>query len=91
MATPRGVMRLLSFSLLAFSALAARADDVKDDIRRDAHDLKRSVNKAGHRVDEAACTGSKTDCAARKGRHRFQETKEKAGDKVDEIHDELRE
>jgi hypothetical protein len=85
MATLQSMMALAAFLLLTASAPASRADDLKDDVRKDTHDVKRSVTKTGHRVAEAACTGTKTDCAAKKAKHRVQETDEKVGDKVDEI------
>jgi hypothetical protein len=78
-------MALAAFLLLTSGAPAARADDLKDDVRKDTHDVKRSVNKTGHRVAEATCTGTKADCAAKKTKHRVQETNEKVGDKVDEV------
>jgi hypothetical protein len=81
----RSAMQLVAFSLVFSGAFQARADDVKDDVRKDGHDVKEKVNKAGHRIDEAGCTGTKAECAAKKGKHRVQETKEKVGDKVDEV------
>jgi hypothetical protein len=80
----RRSMRLLAFCLVLSGPLQARADDVKDDVRKDGHDVKEKVNKAGHKVDEAGCTGTKAECAGKKGKHRVQETKEKVDDKVDE-------
>ena len=80
----RGPTALLSFLLLAGGPFMARADDVKDDVKHDANDVKRSVKKAGHRVDEAACTGTKAESATRKGKHRVQEAGDKVGDTVDE-------
>ncbi len=85
----RGLLGLLSLWALAGPPVA-RADEVKDDLKKDSHDLKRSVKKAGHRVSEAACTGTKADCEAKKGRHRLQETTDKVGDKVDEAADKLK-
>ncbi|SFN03419.1 hypothetical protein [Nitrosomonas communis] len=51
---------------------------VKDDIKRDAHEEM-------HRVDEATCTGTDTECAERKVEHRSKETKEVIKDKSSEI------
>jgi hypothetical protein len=78
---------LLSLCLLSAPAVA-RADEVKD-VKRDSHDVKRSVKKAGHRIDEAACTGTKAECATRKGKHRLQEAGDKVGDKLNETRGEL--
>jgi hypothetical protein len=84
-------MGLLSLCVLAAPAAVAKADEVDDGVKKDAHDVKRSVKKAGHRIDEAACTGSEADCAARKDKHRLQEAGAKVGDKVDETTDKLKE
>jgi hypothetical protein len=71
--------------LTATSRLAKADDDLKDDSRRDAHDMKRAVKKAGDRVAEAACTGTEAECAAEKARHRRWEAKRKAHDKAEEV------
>ena len=89
MTTRQGWAGLLSFFALASGPLMARADEVKDDVKHDGNDVKRSVKKGGHRVSEAACTGTKTECAARKGKHRAQEAGDKVGDTVDETKDKL--
>jgi len=91
MARHQGLMGLLSLCVLTSAPLVARADDVKDDVKKDSHDAKRSVKKAGHRINEAACTGSKAECEARKGKHRVEETGDKAGDKMSEGSDKLKE
>ena len=54
------------------------------------NDAKRAVKKGANRVNEALCTGTKAECAAKKMKHRTTETKDavvdganKAVDKVD--------
>jgi hypothetical protein len=79
------MMRLLALTVLTAAPVVARADDdLKDDSRRDAHDVKRAVKKAGDHVAEAVCTGTEAECAAEKARHRHREAKQKVHDKVEE-------
>ena len=73
--------------VLAAPALAQTAGEKAD---AKANDAKRAVKKGANRVDEALCTGTKAECAAKKGKHRVTETKDevvdgtkKAVDKVD--------
>jgi hypothetical protein len=91
MAKHNGLMWLVPLRLLVLSPAVAIADQVKDDVKRDSHDVKRSIKKTGHRVNEAACTGTKAECEARKDKHRLQEAGDKVGDKVDESTDKLNE
>lgn len=51
--------------------------------------VKREVKKDGNRVKEALCTGTKAECAARKGGHRVEETTDKVVDKVDQLKDKV--
>jgi hypothetical protein len=82
-------VQLLSLLLLASGPRLARASeaDVKGDVRSDANDAKRGVKKGANRVDEAGCTGTKAECAKRKGKHRVDETMDKVGDKTIEAVD----
>jgi hypothetical protein len=84
-------MWLPAVVLLGSGASLARADEVKDDVRSDGHDVNRAAKKAGHRVNEAACTGSQAECGARKRKHRYQETRDKFDDKVGEQTDKVKE
>ena len=49
-----------------------------------AHPLlvKREVKKGANRVGETLCTGTKAECAAKKGKHRVEETKDKVVDET---------
>jgi len=86
------MMRLLAFTVLTAAPVVARADDeLKDDSRRDAHDVKRAVKKAGDHVAEAVCTGTKAECAAEKARHRRREATQRAHDKAEEANAEAEE
>ncbi len=93
MATRNRLIRLLTVLFLASAPLVASAseDGVKDDVRRDSNDAKRSVKKVGHRVEEAGCMGTRAECARRKFKHRVQEATDKAKDKVAEVNDQIQE
>jgi hypothetical protein len=93
MRAPHRLIRHLTIFLLASAPLVASAseDGVRDDVRRDSNDAKRSVKKAGHRVEEAGCMGTRSECARRKAKHRVQEATDHAKDKVAEVNDQLQE
>jgi hypothetical protein len=94
MQTQQSLIGLLSLFLLASTPVAASAsegDEVKNDATSDAHTAKREVKKAGHRISEATCTGSKAECAGRKTKHRLQEGADKVSDKVSEGDDRIKE
>ena len=79
------MLQLFALTLLTVTPRVAKADDdLKDDSRRDAHDMKRAVKKAGDRVAEAACTGTDAECAAERARHRHWEAKRRARDRAEE-------
>jgi len=48
-------------------------------------DVKRGAHESMHRVDEAACTGTDTECAKQKVEHRSEEAKEVIKDKSTEM------
>lgn len=54
-------------------------------VEEKSNDLKRSVKKGAHQVEEAGCTGTKAECTKKKAMHRGEETKDKAGDKASEV------
>lgn len=53
------------------------------------NDVKRGAQKAGNRVAEAVCTGSKVECEAKKAANRAEETKDKISDKAEELKDKV--
>ncbi|MBK7864585.1 MAG: hypothetical protein IPJ65_39485 [Archangiaceae bacterium] len=52
-------------------------------------DVKRQGRKAGHRVDETFCTGTKAECEAGKLKHRANEAGEKVKDESIETKDKI--
>jgi hypothetical protein len=52
-----------------------------------AHDAKRSMKKAGHRVTEAVCAEGDAACLARKAKHRTEEGGDYVKDKAKETKD----
>ena len=75
--------------MLSLMTGAALAQSAVEDAKAAGKDVKREVKKGANRVDETFCTGTKTECASKKGRHRFQEAREKAVDKVDQTKDKI--
>jgi hypothetical protein len=49
------------------------------------NDLKRETHKTIHRVKEATCLESDTECLKQKVKHRVEETKETIQDKANEV------
>jgi hypothetical protein len=85
----RHAVQLLCLGLIAWIPARAKAteENVKIDTRESAHDTKRAVNKADHRIEEAGCLASKAECARREHTDRLQEAKEFASDKIHEAAD----
>ena len=63
------------------AASYAHADDSK--VEKASEATKQAVKKAGHRVEESTCRGSKAKCAAKKAVNRVDETTTRVVDKVD--------
>ena len=77
------IIMLLAASLSLSNTYAAenlseKTGATKDDIKRDAH-------KSMHKVDEATCTETDTDCAKQKTEHRAEEGKDLIKNKSSEI------
>ena len=78
----------VAFALVLSTPVLAQTADEK--AAAAGNDVKRGVKKGVNRVDETLCTGTKAECAAKKGKHRVGEKKDevvdgakKAVDKVD--------
>ncbi len=91
MSTSRTLRRcflpLGAIALLAGFPALGRADEVKLDAEKGAHDVRRAVKKGGHRVEEATCTAGEARCTGRKLKHRVQEAGDRAGDSLNEAQD----
>jgi hypothetical protein len=64
----------------ALAGSFAFADTAKEDV----HDAKRAMKKGAHRLEEKTCAEGDAKCAAKKLKHRAQESKDYMQDKVDE-------
>jgi hypothetical protein len=67
----------------------AIAQSAEEKAKATGKDTKRELKKAGHRVEETLCTGTKAECAAKKANHRLEEAKDKAVDTVDKAKDKI--
>ncbi len=84
------IIRSAAVALTFVFAAPVLAQTAGEKVDATANDGKRAVKKGANRVDEALCTGTKAECAAKKGKHRVGEKKDevvdgtkKAVDKVD--------
>ena len=88
-----GIMKS-AIKWLAVLALAAAApvlaqESTKEKAKATVNDVKREGRKAGHRVDESLCTGTKLECEKRKLKHRGTEAKDKVKDEAQELKDKV--
>ena len=73
-----------------FSSVAAFAGETAGEAADNtANSAKATTKKAGHRVSEAACTGTKAECAKNKAKNKVDETKDDATNKAKETKDKL--
>jgi|GEM_PF-6594386 len=68
---------ILTASLLGCYAFA-------DSGKEDLNNVKRSAKKGLHHMEERVCAEGDAKCAAKKAKHRGEETKDYVKDKVDE-------
>jgi hypothetical protein len=73
----------LILALLFTSAYALETENEKSGTTK--QELKREVNKAGHRVEETVCMDSDAECLKQKVKHRTEEATETVKDKASEI------
>jgi hypothetical protein len=78
-------LSLLGLMLLGGSALAQQTAGEKVDAA--GNGIKRTAKRGANRVKEAACTGTKAECAARKAGHRIEEGTDTVVDKAKELKD----
>lgn len=81
-------LSLLGLFLLPGSAALAQ-ETAGEKIDQAGNGVKRTSKKAANRVKEAACTGTKAECEARKGGNRIEEAKDTTVDKGKELKDKL--
>ncbi|MFT3843073.1 MAG: hypothetical protein QM723_39155 [Myxococcaceae bacterium] len=74
-------------AIVGLTAGPAMAQTAGDKVKETGNDIKREGRKGANRVDESLCTGTKAECAARKAKHRGQETKDAVDDKATEVKD----
>lgn len=75
--------RLIRSAVVAFTLVVGStglAQTAGEKVDASANDVKRATKKGVNRVDEALCTGTKAECAAKKGKHRVEETTDKVVD-----------
>ena len=77
------LMILLILGMFASTGFAAETVLEKSEAQK--NEVKRDANKAVHRIDEATCTGTDTDCAKKKLEHRTEEAKDAIKDKSSEV------
>lgn len=73
----------LAAVMASFIGGATFAQSGDEKAKEATKELKREAKKAGHRLEEAVCTGTRVDCAVKKAGHRIEETKDKVVDKID--------
>lgn len=77
---------IVSMLTLAMLFSSAHADEtLSEKAQSTVNDIKRDANKATHRVEESACTGSDAECAKEKIGNRAEEAKDAVKDKSSEI------
>lgn len=85
MKTLINAMKVLA--VVGLTAGPALAQTAGDKVKETGNDIRREGRKGANRVDESLCTGTKAECAARKAKHRAQETKDTVDDKATEVKD----
>jgi hypothetical protein len=76
--------------LSSLVALTACDNQTKmEKVESSVNDVKRSANKAMHRLDEKTCAESDLECLAEKAKHRTEESYEYVEDKTEEGIDKL--
>ena len=71
-------------SLTSFIALPVFAETAGQTAKDTVNTVKRETKKAGHRIEEELCTGTKAECTMKKVKNRVEETKDEVQDKLTE-------
>ncbi len=81
-------IQLLSLLTLTMS-MPAFAQSAQESVKDTVNDAKRGVKKGANRVEEALCTGTRAECAAKKLKNRAEEATDAAKDKAVELKDKV--
>jgi hypothetical protein len=81
---------ILTLCALSFvGALASAAETVGESVKHAGNTAGSNLKKAGHRIDEAVCTGGKLKCGVRKGKNRLKEGGDTVHDKGTVVKDKV--
>jgi hypothetical protein len=78
-------LKLLALLAFASAGPAFAAETVPEKVESTSKDAARDVKKAGNRVEEELCMGTKAECAKKKVKNRGEETKDKVEDKASDV------
>ena len=81
------VATVLAMGLLM--SLAHAEETVGESVKATGHDMTRKMKKGAHRMEEAVCNEGDMKCAAKKLKHRAQETGNTIEDKAKETKDKV--
>lgn len=80
---------ILSLLMLAGVGFAHAEQTVSEKTNASAHNVKRSMKKGVHKVQEAVCSEGDAKCLAKKGSHKMEEggdyVKDKTNEGVDKV------
>jgi hypothetical protein len=76
---------LMALAILGAVQASEASETLGEKTQATAHDMKRSMKKAGHRMSESVCAKSDTKCFAEKSKHRASEAGDYTSDKAREI------
>ena len=82
---------LIRAAVIAVTLIGAPvlAQSAGEKAKATGNDVKREAKKGANRVGETLCTGTKAECAAKKGKHRVEEAKDKVVDEAKEVKDKV--
>lgn len=81
----KALMVAVTISVLGLSGYAHSEETIGEKAEATANDAARGAKKGMHRVQEAACAESDTQCLAEKAKHRAEEGKDYSRDKLKEL------
>lgn len=76
---------IMGLALVGVIGMAYADETVGEKAQATGNDAARAVKKGAHRVEEAACAKSDTQCLADKAKHRAEEATDYTKDKASEI------